>query len=387
MRLDVGIVGGGPAGLACALELKARSPELHVAVFDRRTPPLDKPCGEGLMPDGVLRLRELGVEMGTGDPESLRCMPFRGIRWLDDEADPALVVEGRFPADAGLGIRRLELHRALVAAAESAGVELHWGRKALGPTPADDRGRRGLRLATHDREETVTPRYVVAADGLRSPLRHALGLAGRPGRRSRFGVRRHLAVAPWTDCVEVHWGDGFEAYVTPVAPDEVGVAFLWSDRKADWDELLDGLPKLRERLAGAPVRSRDRGTGPLRQRVTGVVRGNVALVGDAAGYVDAITGEGLSVALHQAHALAEAVAQGDLAAYGRQCRSLDRTARWLTELLLGLQERPLLRRRAFRALARDPELFDRFLAIHVREAPLSRLLSLSPRLVWRLLTV
>ena len=397
---EIAIVGGGPAGLACALELVKTS---SVVVFDRRTPPLDKPCGEGLMPDGVERLLELGVEV-----RSLRSVPFRGIRWIDDGPKRPIEVEGRFPGRPGLGVRRTDLHAAMVRAAEARGVDLRWGTKVLG-TRSLSAGRRGgtrrgmdhrggdrlsLRIIAADgNEQEIRPRYVVAADGLRSPLRQELGLAGRPEQPSkrRYGVRRHFAVAPWTDCVEVHWGQDangcrFEAYVTPVADDEVGVAFLWSGRKAGFDELLGELPALRRRLDGAKERSRDLGTGPLRQRVRGVVRGNVALVGDAAGYVDAITGEGLSVALHQAHELACAIESDDLSRYERRCRQVDRTARWLSELLLALQRRPNLRRHALRALQRDPTLFERFLAVHVRHVPLSRLMPLSPRLAWRLLT-
>ncbi|MDA8015827.1 MAG: NAD(P)/FAD-dependent oxidoreductase [Thermoanaerobaculia bacterium] len=378
---DVAIVGGGPAGLACALELRQAASELSVTVFDRGVPPLDKPCGEGIMPDGVHRLRQIGV-----DVEALHARPFCGIRWLDSSAQRPLQVAGRFPGRPGLGVRRTELQRALVDSAQSAGVELRWGWKVLG-TPG--RKHRCLRVRAPDgRESEVRARLVVAADGLRSPVRRELGLAGRPEApsRQRFGVRRHFAVAPWTDLVEVHWALGLEGYVTPVADDEIGVALLWSGRKARFEELLEELPELRRRLAGTRASSRDFGTGPLRQRVRGVVRGNVALVGDAAGYVDAITGEGLSVALHQARELATAVAAGDLSLYTKGCRRLDRTARGLTELVLWLQRHPAIRRRAFRALAGEPGLFERFLAVHVRHVPPSRLMPMSPRLAWRMLS-
>lgn len=362
--LDVVIVGGGPAGLATAI--RARLAGLAVAVLDRSRPPIDKTCGEGLMPDAVARLREIGVEP--------RGLPIRGIRYLDRGA----VAEGAFPHAGGLGVRRTELHAALVRRAEAVGVDLRWGVKAeglVGEGVATDQG-------------IFAARWVVGADGLRSRVRQWAGLGGEEGAWPRFGVRRHFAMAPWSDCVEVYWGPGCEAYVTPVAPDEVGIAFLWSGRKARFDDLLETLPDLRARVAGAPAASRDRGAGPLRQRVRAVRRGNVALVGDAAGYFDAITGEGLAVALHESAALVAAVLAGDLGRYGAACRRINRLPNLMTGLVLALERRPRLRARAVRALAAEPGLFSRLLGIHARTLPPRRLgLDGALRLAWRLVAV
>ena len=346
------VVGGGPAGLAVAIQ--ARLSDLPVTVLDRARPPIDKPCGEGLMPDGVARLEALGVEL----PPAAR--PFRGIRYLDEQT----VAEGRFPAAGstgwgggargavGLGIRRTELHAAMVRRAEALGVDLAWGERVervlgAGETadPAAPKGTAVGVLTAEGRE--VLGDWLVGADGLLSRVRrHVAGAGGTvdprldlrsdrpsapggPGRR--FGVRRHLRIAPWTDLVEVHWSDrqeGAEAYVTPVGPETVGVAVLWSPearsggqapdhsdqpeqpgrpekaaRPAVFDDLLARFPRLADRVAGAPAVSRDLGCGPLAQRVPAVARGRIALVGDAGGYLDAITGEGLSLAFHQAEAL------------------------------------------------------------------------------------
>jgi len=337
-------------------------------VVDRRPgAPVDKACGEGLMPDGVAALERLGVAA-----EGLEGRPFRGIRYVDGET----VAEGGFPAAPGLGVRRTRLHAALVGRAEEVGVEIRWGRKveSLDHRPGPLGGRFTARLGSG---EPLPARWLVAADGLLSPLRRMAGLAAAPARRRRFGVRRHFAVgggggtgpAAVPDKVEVWWGDRCEAYVTPVADDEVGVAILWGGRKAGFDELLAGFPRLAGRLAGCPPRSRDRGAGPLLQRVRGVVRGNLVLVGDAAGYVDAITGEGLSLAFGQAEALAAAVAAGDPARYAAAHRRLGRLPDAMARLLLAVERRPWLRRRTVRALAADPALFDRLLALHVRALP------------------
>ncbi len=360
---EVLIVGGGPAGLAAAIA--ARREGLEVTVVDRRRPPIDKACGEGLMPDGLEILRRLGVELAAD-----RMRPFYGIRYLDGETTAV----GRFPGVSGAGVRRLELHRALVRRAEQAGVDLRWQTRV---EAVND-----LRLETS--AGTFVARWVVGADGLRSRLRAWAGLDAPESAWQRFGVRRHFAVAPWSDCVEVYWARDCEAYVTPVAAGEVGVAMLWSGRKAGFDRLLESFPRLAGRLAGARPASKDRGCGPLRQRVRAVTRGRLALIGDAAGYLDAITGEGLSIAFHQAEALATALKAADLRLYARRCRRIVALPETMTRLLLFVERRPALRRRVIRALAREPAIFSRLLAVHCRALPARRGFETAPRLLWRL---
>ena len=344
---DLLIVGGGPAGLFTAIA--ARQQGLEVELIDARTPPLDKACGEGLMPDGWRLLEAAGVTLPA--PRL-----FGGITYRSGP----LQLSGRFPAGvAGAGVRRLRLHQALLARALAVGVRIDWGVRALGLA--------GNAVKTSAGERRG--RYLVGADGLHSKLRAWAGLAGKPAATQRFGVRRHYAVAPWSDQVEVHWGPGVEAYVTPLGEQELGVAFLWSGRKASFDALLALFPALAERLEGAPRLSQDRGAGPLEQRVRGISRGRLLLVGDAAGYLDAITGEGLSLAFHQGQALAEAVAAGRPELYPARSRQLCRWPLRLTRATLLLERHPALRQRVFRAFAAAPELFETFLAVHCRCAP------------------
>jgi flavin-dependent dehydrogenase len=175
-------------------------------------------------------------------------------------------------------------------------------------------------------------RYLAAADGLHSPIRRSLGLEQTsPGPR-RWGIRRHVQTAPWSDYVEVHWAAGAEAYVTPVADDCVGIALLSSGR-GGFDRHLEEFPALRDRIEGYPHEP-DRAAGPLRQKVSSRTAGRVLLVGDAAGYVDALTGEGLGLAFGAAELLVDCVMSGRPRDYDRQWRQLTRRYRMLTAALL-----------------------------------------------------
>jgi flavin-dependent dehydrogenase len=152
----------------------------------------------------------------------------------------------------------------------------------------------------------------------------------------RFGLRRHYAIRPWTDVVEVHWGRTAEAYVTPVSDELIGVALLFGAVPASYDELLQEFPLLHSRLRSAAPVGEVLGAGPLRRRVSSRTVGRVLLLGDAAGYVDALTGEGLAVGLAGARAAVQCIAADRVSDYDRAWRSLTRRSRVLTEGLVGL---------------------------------------------------
>jgi len=161
----------------------------------------------------------------------------------------------------------------------------------------------------------------------------------------------------------VVFGQRAEAYLTPLGEREMGVALLWEGETTGFDDLLARRfpAELRERLAGARPLSRDRGAGPFLQRTHGVARGRLALVGDAAGYVDALTGEGLAIAFEEALALAAAMSAGDLDRYERASVRLRRVPERVTRLVLYMARRARVRRRVVEELAFDPELFSRIL--------------------------
>ncbi|MET8571057.1 NAD(P)/FAD-dependent oxidoreductase [Streptomyces sp. NPDC004783] len=330
---DLLIVGGGPAGLATALH--AARAGLDTVVAEPRRAPVDKACGEGLMPGAVRALGTLGLEV-PGHPVT-------GIRYLQGPRR----VQAAFRDGPGLGARRTDLHAALHRAVVDAGVPV-------------------LPLRVRDVRQDATgvtvpgtglrARWLVAADGLHSPLRRSLGLEVRTRAAPRYGLRRHYAVPPWSSYVEVHWGPCGEAYVTPLGPALVGVALLTA-RRAPFGTQLEGFPELAARLPEEAAVTAVRGAGPLRRRARTRVHGRVLLVGDAAGYTDALTGEGVSLALAGAEALVANVRRGTPGRYETDWCRATRRHRLMTDLLVRARRQPALASRITPTAARLPRLF------------------------------
>jgi menaquinone-9 beta-reductase len=356
---EVAIVGGGPSGLALAIAAAMRG--IGVVVLERGEFPVDKACGEGVLPPGLGVLERLGV-LEHLDPAE--CAPLRRLRY---EQEDGTFAEGRLPGRGGLGIRRLALERALLRRAREVGARLE-DRRAL---RSHRWVRGGVELQTDS--GVVSARMLVAADGLSSPLRKSEGLEGRPGRRRRFGLRQHFRISPWSAAVEVHFAHGAEAYVTPAGAQRVGVALLFDPARVEgrlgFEELLVLFPRLKEQLGAAQADSRPRGAGPMHRVARSQVKDRFALVGDAAGYVDAISGEGLSLAFTGAELLAdilpEALRQDGrreaLLRYERGYQAAFRRYERLTNALLWMAERPGVRRRAIRVLSGRPRLFGAIL--------------------------
>lgn len=339
---DVLVIGGGPAGLAASIACAREG--MSVIVVDSAHPPVDKACGEGILSDGVRELRELGVTLASS-------APLRGIQFFSGNSE----VRAEFTNGDGAGVRRTVLHDALRLRAAELGVQLCWGSRVE---------ELAKRVARVDGEE-VSCGFTIVADGQHSVWRDRLDFEGEVRlRRQRFGFRRHYRMAPWSNFVEVHWGDGAQMYITPVAEDEVCVALLTSDQHADFDRELVKFRDIVERVRHSEPCSKLRGAVCATRTLRHVSRGNTALIGDASGSVDAITGDGISIALHAAKALAKCIRNDDLGLYEDAHRRIMRRPRQMGELLLAMDRNPRFRTRAMTAMMRHPEMFAKFLGLH-----------------------
>lgn len=343
MQADVLIVGGGPAGIATAIAATLKG--LRVTVIDARTPPIDKPCGEGLLPDAIRALEQLGVHLHAN-----QVFPFSGFCFLDENSFASARIErGR-----AFGVRRTIFHRLLVDRALSLGVTFLWATRVL-------------RLASAGVETStgfIPCQWLVGADGSSSRVRQFAGLEPRRRGRVRFGFRRHYEIEPWNDCVEVHWGEKSQLVITPTGSGEVCLSLFTSNPRLRLHSALDSFPAAARRLARTHPSSSESGAITVLSSASAVTRGNVALVGDASCTVDGIAGQGLSLALQQAFHLAAALARGELANYAAAHSRITRTPVSVTRLLLAMNASSTLRRKVLRLFAARPALFSKMISIH-----------------------
>jgi flavin-dependent dehydrogenase len=348
MHPDVVVVGGGPAGIATAIAASLQG--LRVTVLDSRRPPIDKPCGEGLLPEAVAALSALGIEL-----DSSIAFPFHGIRFLDENSSAtATIRRGK-----AFGVRRTTLHEILLDRARKLGVCFLWGARI---SQLNSLG------VTVDRE-CIPYRWLVGADGQRSMVRSWAKLGPDHYQRSRFGFRRHYRVSPWTDVVEVHWGRRCQLFVTPTAADEVCIAVLSSDPHLRIAGGIAQFPDLERRLQGAPPAFAEGGALTSLGSARRVVSGCAALVGDASCSIDGIAGQGLSLAFQEAIALGDSLGRGDLHLYQTAHRQITSTALRMTQLLLLMDRSTWIRRKVLRLFASQPALYSKMMAVHTGETP------------------
>jgi flavin-dependent dehydrogenase len=350
LRADLVVIGAGPAGIATAIAASAKG--LQSIVVDAQTPPIDKPCGEGLLPHGVAALRALGIRLNADI-----AVPFRGIRFVDRNSFAC----AKFSDEIGFALRRVRLHHLLLDHATRVGVTFLWGTWVTDIQPDS------IFVGTN----RIRYRWLVGADGLNSIVRKWANLSSQTLTQRRFGFRRHFQVRPWTDVVEVYWGEGCQVIVTPTGEEEVGVAVFSRDPRLRLAQALPMFSSLAGKLQGAVATSKETGNVTSLTRVAAVTRGRVALVGDASGTVDAITGHGLSLSFQQALHLAEAFEQGNLARYISAHRKIAAMPAMMTRLMLLMENYDWICRRALRLFQHKPMLFSKLLSIHAGEVPLS----------------
>jgi menaquinone-9 beta-reductase len=366
MKSDVLVVGAGPAGLATAIAAATKG--LHVTVADARRPPINKPCGEGLLPEAVEALRGIGIELNS----SLGCL-LEGFRFSDGlHSASAPMARGR-----AFGLRRTVLHELLVGRAVEAGVNLRWGARV------SDFASSGARIDG----EYFRFDWLVGADGLNSSVRRWAKIGRLRTRRNRFGFRRHFAIAPWSRLVEVYWGERAQLVVTPTGAGEVCVSFFSSDANLRIKDGLAEFPEVARLLKGAEPTTVEQGTIVGLASARRVTAGRVALVGDASCSVDGIAGHGLSLGFQEALELGEALARQDLSYYESARRRIASLPLWMTRLLLLMGASGWIRRRTLRLFESQPDLFATIISIHTSKPQgyafdAKEMIDLSWRLLW-----
>ncbi len=315
-------------------------------------PPIDKPCGEGVLPQGVAALRALGIALPTEI-----ALPLRGFRFVDEEYSAC----ADFAGATGYSMRRVKLHQLLVNHAVEAGVEFRWGARVL------QIDKESVTTA----KERLSYRWLVGADGQNSQVRKWAGLDSRVARRKRFGFCSHFQLRPWSDMAEVHWARGCQIFITPLTGQEVGVAVLSRDPRFRLERALSRFPALAEKLRGAAPTTRESGDTTSLRILPAITRGRVALVGDASGTVDAVTGYGLSLSFQQAIPLAEAMKRDDLTHYQLAHKKFAAVPITITRLMHLMDGSDWIRRRTIRLFQKTPGLFSQLLAIHAETMSLS----------------
>ena len=383
MHYDVLVIGAGPAGSSLSIQL-ARAGK-SVLLVDGARFPRGKVCGEGIMPAGVAVLESLGLLEAVAPMGQ----HFHGIRYRLPDGTAA---EGHFPEGCrGLAVTRQRLDARLVElAGATPGVDLRlgtWIRDLRLPAPGS-----GDLVEAVVGARTVRAEVVVGADGGRSLVRRTAGLELPTPAKARFGIGAHLEHAPRHDpwpVVEVSMAPGCELYLTPVSPTLTSVAMLVDRRQLQQHQgqLEQGLREALRRagatdLAVAPVAGPVKALGPLALQAKAAHAERLLLVGDAAGALDPITGEGIALALISSQLVAgvldDAFAHDDfsarrLATWTRMRKREIRQLSGLTAVILYLAQHPQRAQRVIRSLARAPQTLERLLAVAAGVAPLRSL--------------
>ena len=366
------VVGAGPSGATAALLLARRGH--RVVLMDRARFPRDKACGEGLMPPGVAMLDRLGLRepvMATG------AQPILGVTYQHMGGRPRAYAPfppppGDGPA-AALGVRRTSFDAVIVDAVRT--EPLATVREATRATGLV-RDSSGVVVGVATARDEVRARLVVGADGLHSSVRAWAGLARRSRVQARYGLAGHWRVdVSERTAITISFARGHEWYEAPVGPDLLLVSLLTRRSRLPVTARTYAQAARREvpSTRDAELVSGPLGAAHFHQRASAVADGYVFLAGDAAGYDDPTTGEGLAMGMLLAERLArhaddllrERISrQTSARRYSAGHAALVRDRHRLTQLALLLAGSPWLSRRAIAHAAHDPRTLGRLLAIN-----------------------
>lgn len=347
------IVGGGPAGLACALNLAKHG--LYSIVIDKKSFPIDKACGEGIMPHGVEELRNLDVLQSFNSSNSHH---FFGIcfNYKDKQA------EGKFINGYGLGIRRSMLSQILFAKASQSEFI-----KIIPNCALEKIQQEGEHVIVNTSSGDFQGEYLVGADGIRSKTRKLAQISHTLMPLRRYGIRQHFELKPWSNKVEVYWQKQLAAYVTPIGAKKIGLAFLWHKKlkpKVEINYFLNFFPELQRKINLSKSISSVSSTGPFFYKVLRPYCNRIMLIGDASGYLDPITGEGISISFLQARLLAESLAHKEsIPGYYTRYKALATPYRLTTLGLMKLSQSNLALSAMVNVLKRFPIIFEKSIAI------------------------
>lgn len=381
-QYDVIIVGAGIAGSSMAIALGQRGHS--VLLLDKASFPRHKPCGEGLMPEGVAILERFGLAESVLARGARR---FRGMRY---RSVAGVWAEAEFPVAAGIPahgfvLQRRELDQVLFEGAkEQENVDVQDGFHVSSLRMQGDKvvGVTGHAAGSMAADVSFRGKLTIGADGIHSIFHRACRLNRTLCRRRRFGITGHFSgLRDVGDYVEVLMEPEGEIYVAQGPGDLTLVALLLEaremrrfkdGREAAYEAFVRAAPGLAERVVGAEIVPPVSAVGPLGFTVERCFGPGFILIGDAAGFLDPISGMGMTLALKSVEVAApiveRAMATGDvsaaaLAPYGRRRSEAVEDAVRLTRLLLLMARHKGIANRAVRRLSRDRNLFTKLLGL------------------------